>query len=105
MIGQTSCIEGLMSTSRASDWTAAIINGRRGIEEAYRTGRKIYIRARAKEAGRQTGRETILLRHDPDQVEQSPNRLKKSPSWQKKKRVEARTARCGRVRQKTVCAS
>ena len=42
-------IEGLMEHIPGPDFpTAAIINGRRGIEEAYRTGRgKVYIRARA----------------------------------------------------------
>ena len=42
-------IEGLMAHIPGPDFpTAAIINGRRGIEEAYRTGRgKVYIRARA----------------------------------------------------------
>lgn len=43
-------IEGLMEHIPGPDFpTAAIINGRRGIEEAYRTGRgKVYIRARAR---------------------------------------------------------
>lgn len=42
-------IEGLMEHIPGPDFpTAAIINGRRGIIDAYRTGRgKVYIRARA----------------------------------------------------------
>ena len=56
-------IEGLMEHVPGPDFpTAAIINGRRGIEEAYRTGRgKVYIRARAEvEVDAKTGRETGL---------------------------------------------
>ena len=64
-------IEGLMEHIPGPDFpTAAIINGRRGIEEAYRTGRgKIYIRARAEvEADAKTGRETIIVHEIPYQV-------------------------------------
>ncbi len=48
-------IEGLMAHIPGPDFpTAAIINGRRGIEEAYRTGRgKVYIRARGSGSGRE----------------------------------------------------
>ena len=50
--------------------TAAIINGRRGILDAYRTGRgKIYIRAQADiETDEKTGRETIIVTEIPYQV-------------------------------------
>lgn len=54
--------------------TAALINGRKGIEEAYRTGRgKVYVRARAtvetNEKGReQIGREQIIVSELPYQV-------------------------------------
>ncbi len=64
-------LEGLMEHIPGPDFpTAAIINGRRGIEEAYRTGRgKIYIRARAEvEADEKTGRETIIVHEIPYQV-------------------------------------
>jgi DNA gyrase subunit A len=50
--------------------TAAIINGRGGIVEAYRTGRgKIYVRARAEiETDEKTGRQTIIVHELPYQV-------------------------------------
>ncbi|MBN0016706.1 DNA gyrase subunit A, partial [Pseudomonas aeruginosa] len=61
-------IEGLMAHIPGPDFpTAAIINGRRGIEEAYRTGRgKVYIRARAEvEVDAKSGRETIIVHEIP----------------------------------------
>ena len=50
--------------------TGAIINGRAGIVEAYRTGRgRIYIRARAEiETDAKTGRETIIVTEIPYQL-------------------------------------
>jgi len=50
--------------------TAAIINGRAGIIQAYRTGRgRIYIRARAVvEVNEKTGRETIIISELPYQL-------------------------------------
>jgi DNA gyrase subunit A len=50
--------------------TAAIINGRAGIIEAYRTGRgRIHIRARATvEVNEKTGRETIIITELPYQL-------------------------------------
>lgn len=50
--------------------TGAIINGRAGIVEAYRTGRgRIYIRARANiEVDEKTGRETIIVTEIPYQL-------------------------------------
>lgn len=50
--------------------TAAIINGRAGIVQAYRTGRgRIYIRARADiEVDEKTGRETIIITEIPYQL-------------------------------------
>jgi DNA gyrase subunit A len=50
--------------------TAAIINGRGGIVEAYRTGRgKIYVRARTEiETDEKTGRQTIIVNELPYQV-------------------------------------
>lgn len=50
--------------------TGAIINGRAGIIEAYRTGRgRIYVRARAEiERDEKTGRETIIIHEIPYQL-------------------------------------
>ena len=50
--------------------TAAIINGRAGIIEAYRTGRgRIHIRAKAAvEVNEKTGRETIIITELPYQL-------------------------------------
>ncbi len=50
--------------------TAAIINGRAGILEAYRTGRgRIYVRAKADiESDEKTGRETIIVTEIPYQL-------------------------------------
>lgn len=49
--------------------TAALINGRKGIEEAYKTGRgKIYVRAKAEIETDEKGRETIIVNELPYQV-------------------------------------
>lgn len=49
--------------------TAAQINGRRGIEEAYRTGRgKVYVRAKAEVVTNDKGREQIIVTEIPYQV-------------------------------------
>ncbi|MDP1519739.1 DNA gyrase subunit A [Porticoccus litoralis] len=50
--------------------TAAIINGKAGILQAYRTGRgRIYVRARAEvETNEKTGRETIIINEIPYQL-------------------------------------
>lgn len=49
--------------------TAALINGRKGIEEAYKTGRgKIYVRAKAEIETNDKGRETIVVTEIPYQV-------------------------------------
>ena len=49
--------------------TAAMINGRKGIEDAYRTGRgKIYLRSRAEIETDKNGRETIIVHEIPYQV-------------------------------------
>ncbi|AKZ65930.1 DNA gyrase subunit A [Candidatus Palibaumannia cicadellinicola] len=64
-------IQELMKHIQGPDFpTAAIINGRVGIEDAYRTGRgKICIRARATvETDLKTGREIIVVREIPYQV-------------------------------------
>ncbi|MDH3647867.1 MAG: DNA gyrase subunit A [Gammaproteobacteria bacterium] len=49
--------------------TAAIINGARGIVEAYKTGRgRIYVRARTEIETKENGRETIVVKELPYQV-------------------------------------
>ncbi|AAU37465.1 MULTISPECIES: DNA topoisomerase (ATP-hydrolyzing) subunit A [Basfia] len=49
--------------------TAALINGRRGIEEAYKTGRgKVYVRAKASVEINDKGREQIIITEIPYQV-------------------------------------
>ncbi|MGQ0285908.1 DNA topoisomerase (ATP-hydrolyzing) subunit A [Pasteurellaceae bacterium 22721_9_1] len=49
--------------------TAALINGRRGIEEAYKTGRgKVYVRAKATVEVNDKGREQIVITEIPYQV-------------------------------------
>ncbi|ENJ8190548.1 DNA topoisomerase (ATP-hydrolyzing) subunit A, partial [Yersinia enterocolitica] len=87
-------IEGLMEYIPGPDFpTAAIINGRRGIEEAYRTGRgKVYIRARAEvEADAKTGRETIIVHEIPYQVNKA-RLIEKIAELVKEKRVEGISA-------------
>ncbi|HAR32427.1 MAG TPA: DNA gyrase subunit A, partial [Gammaproteobacteria bacterium] len=64
-------IDDLMTYVRGPDFpTAAIINGRAGIVEAYRTGRgRIYVRARAEViADEKSGRDTIVVHEIPYQV-------------------------------------
>ncbi|WP_074012833.1 DNA topoisomerase (ATP-hydrolyzing) subunit A [Candidatus Sodalis sp. SoCistrobi] len=83
-------VEGLMEHIPGPDFpTAAIINGRRGIEEAYRTGRgKIYIRARAEvETDGKSGRETIIVHEIPYQVNKA-RLIEKIAELVKEKRVE-----------------
>ncbi|SIT65580.1 DNA gyrase subunit A [Ectothiorhodosinus mongolicus] len=64
-------IAGLMEHLPGPDFpTAAMINGERGIHEAYRTGRgRIYLRARSHvETDDSTGRQTIVVTELPYQV-------------------------------------
>lgn len=64
-------IDGLMRYLPGPDFpTAAIINGRAGIVQAYRTGRgRIYVRARAEViTDEKTSRDTILIHELPYQV-------------------------------------
>lgn len=87
-------VEALMEHIPGPDFpTAAIINGRRGIEEAYRTGRgKIYIRARAEvEADAKTGRETIVVHEIPYQVNKA-RLIEKIAELVKDKRIEGISA-------------
>ncbi|REF27763.1 DNA gyrase subunit A [Xenorhabdus cabanillasii] len=87
-------IEGLMEYIPGPDFpTAAIINGRRGIQEAYRTGRgKIYIRARAEiETDEKNGRETIIVSEIPYQVNKA-RLIEKIAELVKEKRIEGISA-------------
>jgi len=83
-------VDGLMDYIHGPDFpTAAIINGRAGIVEAYRTGRgKIYVRARASvEVNEKTGRETILIHELPYQVNKA-RLIEKIAELVKEKRIE-----------------
>ncbi len=87
-------IDALMAYIPGPDFpTAAIINGRNGIEEAYRTGRgKIYLRARAKiERDAKTGHETIIICEIPYQVNKA-RLIEKIAELVKEKRVEGISA-------------
>ncbi|HEJ0267880.1 TPA: DNA topoisomerase (ATP-hydrolyzing) subunit A [Proteus mirabilis] len=83
-------IEELMEYITGPDFpTAAIIKGRRGILDAYRTGRgKIYIRAQADiETDEKTGRETIIVTEIPYQVNKA-RLIEKIAELVKDKRIE-----------------
>jgi DNA gyrase subunit A len=69
--------------------TAAIINGRAGIHEAYRTGRgRIYVRSRAEViVDDKTGRETILVHELPYQVNKA-RLIEKIAELVKEKKIE-----------------
>lgn len=73
--------------------TAAIINGRRGIEEAYRTGRgKVYIRAKTHiETDEKTSRESIIVTEIPYQVNKA-RLIEKIAELVKDKRIEGISA-------------
>jgi DNA gyrase subunit A len=73
--------------------TAAIINGKKGIEQAYKTGRgKIYIRARAEiEVDEKTGRETIIVHEIPYQVNKA-RLIEKIAELVKEKKIEGISA-------------
>ena len=83
-------IDDLMSVIPGPDFpTAAMINGVRGIHEAYRTGRgRIYIRARARiEEMDQSGRQRIVVNELPYQVNKA-HLLEKIAQLVREKRVE-----------------
>ncbi|WGO84575.1 DNA topoisomerase (ATP-hydrolyzing) subunit A [Arsenophonus apicola] len=87
-------IEGLLEYIPGPDFpTAAIINGRRGIIDAYRTGRgKVYIRARANiEVDDKNGRETIIVNEIPYQVNKA-RLIEKIAELVKDKRVDGISA-------------
>ena len=83
-------IAGLMEHLPGPDMpTAGIINGARGIHEAYRTGRgRIYLRARAHvETDEKTGRESIVVTELPYQVNKA-RLLEKIAELVKEKKLE-----------------
>lgn len=69
--------------------TGAIINGRAGILQAYRTGRgRIYVRAQAEvETNEKTGRETIVINEIPYQVNKA-RLIEKIAELVKEKKIE-----------------
>lgn len=72
--------------------TAALISGRKGIEEAYRTGRgKIYLRARAEIETEDNGKETIIIHEIPYQVNKA-RLIEKIAELVKEKRIEGISA-------------
>ncbi|WP_143872561.1 DNA topoisomerase (ATP-hydrolyzing) subunit A [Catenovulum sediminis] len=72
--------------------TAAIISGRAGIEQAYRTGRgKVYIRARAEIEVADNGRETIIVNEIPYQVNKA-RLIEKIAELVKEKRIDSISA-------------
>ena len=83
-------IDDLMEYVPGPDFpTAGIINGARGIREAYKTGRgRIYVRARAEiETHEKTGRETIVVHELPYQVNKA-RLLEKIAELVKEKKIE-----------------
>ena len=68
--------------------TAALINGRKGIEEAYKTGRgKIYVRAHAEIETDEKGRESIIVNEIPYQVNKA-KLIEKIAEFVKEKKIE-----------------
>jgi len=72
--------------------TAAIISGRQGIINAYKTGRgKIYLRAKAEIEQEENGKETIIVHEIPYQVNKA-RLIEKIAELVKEKRVEGISA-------------
>tara|TARA_R110001632_G_scaffold121020_4_gene233726 strand:- start:98 stop:2518 length:2421 start_codon:yes stop_codon:yes gene_type:complete len=86
-------IEELMEYIPGPDFpTAAFISGRKGIEEAYRTGRgKIYMRARADVEREDNGKETIVVHEIPYQVNKA-RLIEKIAELVKEKKIEGISA-------------
>jgi len=82
-------IEDLMALIPGPDFpTAGIINGVRGIREAYRTGRgRVYVRARAEIEEEDNGRQRIVVTELPYQVNKA-RLLEKIAELVKEKRLE-----------------
>ena len=86
-------IEELMQFIPGPDFpTAAMISGRKGIDDAYRTGRgKIYMRARAEIETEDNGKETIIVTEIPYQVNKA-RLIEKMADLVKEKKVEGISA-------------
>ncbi|WP_081296665.1 DNA topoisomerase (ATP-hydrolyzing) subunit A [Gilliamella sp. Choc6-1] len=87
-------VDGLMKYIHGPDFpTAALINGRKGIENAYRTGRGIiYIRSKATiEVDDHSGRETIIVNEIPYQVNKK-KLIEKIAELVKDKKIEGISA-------------
>ncbi len=86
-------IDDLMQHIPGPDFpTAAQISGRKGIEDAYRTGRgKIYLRAKAEIETEDNGKETIVVNEIPYQVNKA-RLIEKIAELVKEKRIEGISA-------------
>lgn len=86
-------IDELMECIPGPDFpTAAMISGRKGIDDAYRTGRgKIYLRARADIETEDNGKETIIVTEIPYQVNKA-RLIEKIAELVKEKKVEGISA-------------
>lgn len=86
-------IDELMTYIPGPDFpTAALINGRKGIEEAYKTGRgKIYVRAKAEVETDEKGGETIVVHEIPYQVNKA-KLIEKIADLVKEKKIEGISA-------------
>lgn len=86
-------IDDLMQYIPGPDFpTAAMISGRKGIDDAYRTGRgKIYLRARAEIETDKNGKETIIVSEIPYQVNKA-RLIEKMAELVKEKKIEGISA-------------
>lgn len=86
-------VEQLMEHIPGPDFpTAAMISGRKGIDDAYRTGRgKIYMRARAEIETEDNGKETIIVHEIPYQVNKA-RLIEKIAELVKEKKIEGISA-------------
>ena len=86
-------IDELMTYIPGPDFpTAAMISGRKGIDDAYRTGRgKIYLRAKADIETEDNGKETIIVTEIPYQVNKA-RLIEKIAELVKEKKVEGISA-------------
>jgi len=86
-------LEELMEYIPGPDFpTQGIINGKAGIEQAYRTGRgKIHIRARAEIETNERGRETIIVHELPYQVNKA-RLIERIAEFVKDKKIEGISA-------------
>ncbi len=86
-------IEDLMTHIPGPDFpTSAMINGRKGIEDAYRTGRgKIYLRSKASIEVEKNGKETIIVTEIPYQVNKA-RLIEKIAELVKDKKIEGISA-------------